>query len=342
MLRETLRALRGLGDWRLWGALLVTAVGIAAVEAQQHWPPAGGEGRAVVKLGLYWGAWLLWPGMLLALLRLFGHALNGRFFRVLLSILLLVLMGGLAWARFVEPHQLRVVETSVSTTCGVRVALVADFHSGLFVRSGQLERVVQALNAEDLDAVLIAGDWTYEPERDLKRALAPFSLLRHKAYAVLGNHDEAWPGPPLREPLLAALAALRIDVIEGRRVPLGRCELAGLGDLESGRLEKNLKELEGVRPLHKAAQRVVLTHDPDAQLELPADFTSVLLAAHTHGGQIELPWLTDAMLARTGRGGFKRGLYERPNMRVFVTSGIGMVKLPLRFRVPPTIDILAL
>lgn len=342
MLNAPLRALRGLSDWRLWGALVVTALGIAAVESQQHWPPPGGEGRAIVKLSIYWGMWLLWPAMLVLLMRTLSHALNRRFVRMLLSLALLVLCGGLAWARFVEPNQIRTVETSVSTQCGVRVALVSDFHSGLFVRGDQLEALVRALNAEDVGAVLIAGDWTYEPERDLRRALAPFAGLRHKAFAVLGNHDEASPGPALREPLLKTLADLRIDVIEGRRVALGRCELAGLGDYLSGRMEQDVKRLDAAKPLQKASQRILLTHDPDAQLHLPDDYATLLLAAHTHGGQINLPWLTDAMLARMGEGGFKRGLYERSNMRVFVTSGTGMVKLPLRFRMPPTIDILAL
>jgi len=340
MLKAILRALRGLDDWRLWGALVVTAVGIAAVESQQHWPPPGGEGRAIVKLSIYWGLWLLWPAMLLMLMRTIGHALNLRLFRMLVSAGLLVLFGGLAWARFIEPNQIRVVETSISTQCGMRVALVSDIHSGLFGRSGQIEALVSELNAQDVAAVLIAGDFTYEPERDLRRALGPLAALRHKTYAVLGNHDEASPGPVLREPLLKTLADLRIEVIEGRRVPFGRCELAGLGDYLSGEMAQDVKRLESVKPLAKPGQRIVLTHDPDTQLHLPENYAGVLLGAHTHGGQINLPWLTDAMLARTGEGGFKRGLYERPNMRVFVTSGTGMVKLPLRFRMPPTIDIL--
>lgn len=342
MVTDSIRALRILSDWRLWGALLVTAVGLAAVESNQHWLPQGGQGRAIVKLSIYWGLWLVWPAIALIGIRLLVQVVRLRLFGALVSAMLLAVLGCMAWARFIEPNQLRVIETSVSTVCGVRVALVSDMHSGLFIRHDQLEGVVQALNAQDVNAVVVAGDWTYEPDLDLRAALAPFASLRHKTYAVLGNHDEASPGPRIRDPLIKTLTDMRIDVIHGRRVMLGRCELTGIGDLHSGRMERDLETLKGIKPLQPAARRVILTHDPDAQLHLPAGEAALMLAAHTHGGQINLPWLTDAMLARMGDGGFKRGLYDRPNMKVFVTSGTGTVKLPLRFRMPPTIDVLAL
>lgn len=343
MFRELIRALGALSDWRLWGALVVTAVGLAAVQANQYWSPPGGHGRAILKLAIYWGLWLVWPAIALVLLRAIGQLRRGRLPGFLVSLAMLAGLGGLAWARFIEPNQLKVVETSLSTRCGVRVALVSDLHTGLYVSTSQIENMVRALNAQDVDAVLIAGDFTYEPLHDLRAALAPLAGLRHKAYFVLGNHDEASPGPVLRDPLLKVLADMRLELIEGRRLALGRCELVGLGDLHSNhRMRNDLEALELQKPLKTAADRVVLTHDPDAQVYLPGGFTSLLLAAHTHGGQMDLPWLTDRMLARFGEGGFKAGLYDRPNMRVFVTSGIGMVKLPMRFHVPPRIEVLAL
>ena len=68
IVREGIRSLRGLHDWKLWAAGFVTAVGIAAVEAGNTWYLQGGHGRAVVKLTLYWAMWLAWPAALLLLL----------------------------------------------------------------------------------------------------------------------------------------------------------------------------------------------------------------------------------------------------------------------------------
>ena len=69
--------------------------------------------------------------------------------------------------------------------------------------------------------------------------------------------------------------------------------------------------------------------------------TVLLIAGHTHGGQINIPGMTCLLMpgiCRVARYGFadtERGL-------VFVTSGIGMVGLPMRFNAAPRIDVIDL
>jgi predicted MPP superfamily phosphohydrolase len=341
-LRSAVRSLRGLNDWRLWTAGIVTAFGIAIVEANAAWTPPARQPLSVVELAIYWGLWLLWPLALLLLLRMLSHTIRGRWLRAVASAFLLAVTVGFVWARFFEPYRLEVHETSVGTACGVRVALVSDLHIGLFTRNAQLEQLVTQLNALDVDAVLVAGDWSYEPKRDLRAAFAPWAGLRHPSYGVLGNHDEANPGPTLQQPLRTALQANGVQLIEGRRVVLGRCELVGLGDLSAGSVERDLKALAANRSTRPVAQRVVLTHNPDTVYRLGAGFAAVTLAGHTHGGQIDLPLLTDRVLGRLTRGAFRRGLYPLEMTKLFVTGGIGTDYLPLRFRVPPAIDVIAL
>jgi predicted MPP superfamily phosphohydrolase len=213
---------------------------------------------------------------------------------------------------------------------------------GLFVREADLQRLVDRLNGLQVDAVLVAGDWTYEPSHDLRTAFTPLAGLRHRTLSVLGNHDEQKPGPPLKAELLAALAAAKVESIDGRRVPLGRCELEGLGDLNARSAQHQLKALKALPSDVAGDHRVVLTHNPDTSFLLPPGHAAWMLSGHTHGGQIDLPFLTARLLAHATEGGFVQGIYDMKNVRVFVTSGVGIDKLPLRFRVPPTIDVLGL
>lgn len=342
MLRGPIRALRIVNDWRAWAIGLAVAVGWAFVEARDAWSPPGGQHRALVKLSIHWGLWLAWPAALWLLVACYGALRRGRAGRALAALVGLACVGAVLWARFVEPQQLRVVETTVGSACGARVALISDLHVGLYVREDDVQRLVRRLNALDVDAVLVAGDWTYEPPHELRAAFLPFALLRHPVYAVLGNHDEGLPGADLKAPLMQALRGLRVQWIEGRRVPLGRCELAGLGDLEAGAADRDLAALAASRWSRPPAQRVLLTHESDTLYRVAPHSAALLLAGHTHGGQIDLPWLTDELLRRISRSGYKRGLYAAAALRVFVTSGTGMTKLPMRFRMPPTIDVLVL
>lgn len=331
-------ARRALGALAL--VIVLAALLAAALEVRDVWHMS--PLRAFVKLALWWGSAALLPLALLAAIALRGGWRRHACGRVLGAALAIGLCTVLLWARYAEPAQLRLVQTPVGEACGVRVALVSDLHRGIYWRDGRLRRLVEQLNELPVDAVLVAGDWTYEPPRDLDAAFAPWAQLRHRSIGVLGNHDEQRPGPPLRHALHAALVRHGLQWAEGRRLPLGRCELVGLGDHDAGSDRRDWALLQRTPSAIDGAQRIVLAHNPDSATLLPAGYAALTLSGHTHGGQIRLPWLTARLLAERTRYGLRRGLYTLPHGRVFVTSGLGTIALPLRLGVPPTIDLLTL
>ncbi len=331
------------------GLTIAALIGLSWYDAQAAWPTPEREHRVIYKLLLYWGLWLVWPAMaglaLMASRRLRrSRERHGarRWAPVLLALGLLPVLGCVAWARFIEPQQLLVRETTLGSACGVRIALISDLHIGLYMRERDLQRVVDRLNTLEVDAVLIAGDWTYEPLRDLQAAFAPLAGVKHRMIGVLGNHDEEFPGPPLKAALQAALAAHHVQLIDGQRTALGRCELIGLGDLGAGSAVPQFQALRHQASEVPGSARVLLAHNPDTAFILPNGFAAIALTGHTHGGQINLPRITRKLLDHVTRGHFRQGRYVLPNTTVFVSSGIGIDKLPLRFRVPPQIDLLRL
>jgi len=333
----------GSRGWRvLSGVAIVVLFGaLVAHDFRGAWYEEGDRHRVIAKLAIYWFSWLLWPALLLLVRETWRTARRRRVAATLAGAIAVALCGCFTWARFIEPNALQVRETTLGTACGVRVALISDLHVGLFVREPDLQRLVDRLNTLQVDAVLVAGDWTFEPDHDLRSTFAPLAGLRHRTLSVLGNHDEQRPGPPLRDALQQALAAAHVEPIDGRRVPLGRCELQGLGDRSAGSAERDLAESRREPWRVDRAHRVMLTHNPDTVFDLEPDETALLLAGHTHGGQIDIPVFTAHLLAHATDGAFRQGLYEMKNARVFVTPGVGIDKLPVRFRVPPTIDLLS-
>ena len=317
----------------------MASLALAAWDWQDRWWTPGREARYFLRLWLFWITPALLPAF--GCLAAWAVATSRPAVRVLCMLAALPLAAG-SWARLVEPELLRVRQTVVrgvpAQADPVRIALVSDIHWGLFGRDHQVQRLVARLNELGVDAVFFAGDWTYEPRRDLVAGLAPLAQLRVPAFAVLGNHDTEAPGPPLAGALRSALEAHRVSVVEGRRLAWKGWEIVGLEDLWGGFPQRQIREHLGAP--HPA--RLVLAHQPDTFEFVPPGSTFLGLAGHTHGGQIRLPWLTERVLRGSTRNPWWDGLYQTANARVFVTPGTGMIGLPMRLGVPPTIEVIAL
>ncbi|WP_445116665.1 metallophosphoesterase [Acinetobacter sp. WZC-1] len=261
------------------------------------------------------------------------------------SIFLFLLSCVLIYARFIEPQMLHVHHVQYQLAQDrpfsrpVRVALIADLHIGLFSgHARQLKAIVKKINQQQPDFVVVAGDWTYEPENTLAEALAVIREIQAPVYSVRGNHDEQYPGPPIQTLLAHALEVNQVMDIEGKIVEFDDFRLIGVGDLWAGRTDmRDMPDLPQDKPW------LILSHNPDTVDMVPNLPTRpLMLSGHTHGGQVELPWVTSYIMRRVSILGHKRGLYQHDNADVFVSVGTGMVGVPFRFRVPPSIDIIEL
>jgi uncharacterized protein len=278
--------------------------------------------------------WLLLPYATFAIYSTFNEF---RARRTLNGFVALAVTTGLTLALYgfyVEPSRLSVRETTISFDRPVRFALVSDLHVGLYQDEKQVAKIVDALNQLDVDAVLVAGDWTYEPRQPLVQLLSPFAQCRHRVFSVPGNHDEEKPGPNLRAELRSALLQHGVTPIEGTARIVNGIQIVGLGDRWAGK--DHIPEFDPALPT------IALAHNPDSVVQLKNTPIGLMLAGHTHGGQIDLPLVSLWKLKGITREGFIRGQYERYGKRVFVTSGTGMTSIPLRLFQPPVIDIVNL
>ncbi|MET0327698.1 MAG: metallophosphoesterase [Luteimonas sp.] len=262
--------------------------------------------------------------------------------RRMLVLLMLAPCLVFAWARFVEPRIIRVQETVLAETgIDARIALISDLHLGVYKDRGFLERLVARITALDVDAVAIAGDLTYEPQgHSLEVMFAPLASLDVPVHAVLGNHDQQAPGPDIDVALRAALRTHGVQVIEGSFVEADGYRWAGLGDRWARRDDPGFL-LDTPSPL----PTLVLAHNPDSAAGLAHGDAAIVLAGHTHGGQIRIPWLYRHVIPSAY--GFDRGEQHVPGrdgrpVRVFTTAGVGETGLPLRLFNPPTVDVLQL
>lgn len=248
-----------------------------------------------------------------------------------------------AWALLIEPRRLVVRRRTVEIDGWpepMRIACVSDLHAGApQVQDRRVRRVVERVDALDADLVAVLGDLV-DPLHQLAKRVPPhvvaarLSKLRAPlgVLVVLGNHD--WVGEG--EWMPRALEAARLTVLEDEALQLPNgLWAAGLADART----RDPHIPRALAPVPAGAPLLVLSHDPDLFPLLP-DRPLLCLAGHTHGGQVNLPWIRD--LVTPSRHGFRygRGLVREGRRTLFVTSGVGTSNWPVRFLRPPEVVLL--
>lgn len=230
---------------------------------------------------------------------------------------------------------------------GLTVLHVSDLH---LAAGAQVAAEIQPLiEGQRFDLTLYTGDLA-DDEAGC-RVLAPLlEMLRPSlgACAVLGNHDyyhyrhatgEA-PVPNDLHPLRQTLAAAEVRLLSNSNVALcdGALRIIGVDDPTLG-LDRIDQAYKGVA---RDAAQILLAHSPDVLTRLGRHRPGLLLAGHTHGGQLRLPGIgalgTVSVLPRR----YAMGAYIYDGVQTYVSRGIGTSGAPARLYCPPEITFITL
>jgi predicted MPP superfamily phosphohydrolase len=224
----------------------------------------------------------------------------------------------------------------------IRVALLSDIHvAGPDMPPERLARIVDQVNGLAPHIILLAGDFVSDKRVATKifgasEGLAPMRGLKAPlgTWAVLGNHDHWRNAAESRR----ALRAANVRVLDNRAVSVGPLRLGGIDD----DFTRNA-DVSGTVSAMRAGRgsRVLLTHSPDVAPRTPTD-VSLILAGHTHCGQIRLPFIGAVSYESNYGDRYSCGLVTEGRRRVLITAGIGTSVLPIRLGAPPDIWLLTL
>lgn len=228
---------------------------------------------------------------------------------------------------------------------GIEIIHLSDLHlTGYGPYEQDLLRALRPLPAR---VVVITGDFLGGPGG--AQALIPLLMEIGRdriMLGVLGNHDYR---PPVNTAALArdlARAGVRLLVNDAAVVVERghRLRFVGVDDPHTGRAD--VEKAMAALPPPLGDQRepvVVLAHSPDVFPDAERAGADLILAGHTHGGQVCLPG-GFPLLTNTRRVGrrFARGLVDGGATPMFVTRGIGTSAIRLRLFCPPEIAVVRL
>jgi len=251
-----------------------------------------------------------------------GRPNNRRWLRRAL-LLVLAIVAVDAW--IVEPSWIRVRHICLTESPTLRIVHIGDLHYKGNTRF--LRRVVDRINALDPQFVCFTGD-LIEHADDLPAALEQLDHIACPIFAVPGNHD--WHSRASFADIDAALKRRRGRWLRDETVtihaPTGTIAIHGA----TGHHRRP------PTPQPDADRNILLCHYPDIADATAGARFDLILAGHSHGGQVRLPFI--GPIIRTNRlGPYDWGLYDSPAGPLYVTCGLGTYALPVRFFCRPEI-----
>jgi predicted MPP superfamily phosphohydrolase len=222
---------------------------------------------------------------------------------------------------------------------GLRIVQVADVHAGMFMPPERLANVRRLVESLVPEVIVFTGDQMDRRDVDADIFVHGFTGLAAPlgVYGVLGNHDHVCGG----ELAVAAMAAVGITPLVNAATvlhrPSARLALAGVDDLDA--LAPAAPDFSVLRR-EDADFRLLLCHQPNGWAAGRAAGAEITLAGHTHGGQIAFP-SRGVNLARLTTP-YIAGPYQRAGALLYVSRGVGVGAVPLRFGAPPEIDLITL
>jgi predicted MPP superfamily phosphohydrolase len=272
---------------------------------------------------------------------------------LLLALLTATLIAGGAFAVkafWLEPRSLVITRAEIAApqwpadARPLHVAVLTDIQAaGPHVTAERVAEVVAEINALEPDLIVLLGDYVSQMRLSTshvppKATAAVLARLRAPlgVHAVLGNHDWWLDGRYVRG--LLEHAGIKVYENTARLVDAGdgrRFWIAGLADLSTGAVDLpgTLAQVTDDAPV------ILLSHSPDIFPEVP-ERVALTLAGHTHGGQINLPFLGRLIVPSRYGQRYAYGHIVEGSRQMFVSSGIGNAILPARYGVPPEIVLL--
>lgn len=281
-------------------------------------------------------AWMTWPVQTAALM----------------IVILATLIG--VYSCFIEPARLQLEKTTLnvsnrsSLNGPIRIGVIADFQTD---RVGPHERrAIDLLLSERPDVIVFPGDVFQGTEAQFEQTLPALRELFGRlnppggVFVIQGNCDTRRS----LDAMFGGLENVRVlwnetasTTVRGNKLLIG-----GLGDNDFGdKAQAVVRELELAG--ESAAARVLLAHRPDAvELMSKPSNIELLIAGHTHGGQVCMPFFGPLItLTNVPRAVAAGGLHEIDGRRIYVSRGVGHERgqAPrIRFLCPPEVSVITI
>lgn len=224
---------------------------------------------------------------------------------------------------------------------GFRIAFASDFHYESRFNRKRLPGLLKALQATEADVLLLGGDYRGRNGGNLTELFDLLHIFRppYGTYGVMGNHENNANYEIVKEEMKRTgihLLEHEVDTLWKKNEYILLCGIRNPFDLKQNGVSPTLN-------LHPDDYVIMLVHTPDYAEDTDISNTDLVLAGHTHGGQVSFfKRYTPAHFSKYGTR-FMTGLkHNSAGIPVIITNGIGTSRKDIRLFTPSEIVLITL
>jgi predicted MPP superfamily phosphohydrolase len=247
---------------------------------------------------------------------------------------------------FIERHLFQIntykvpVPNLPRTFNGFTIVQLTDLHYGFLMSMAVVKKLLAHAISIKRDIIVCTGDYIHERHShkatdtlwpELSGLTAP-----HGVYSVLGNHDH-W-GDFSRSLYWLEKSGQNV---RHKAIPIAKDSekiwIGGCGDY----MEDQIGMDKAFRNVPPNDCKIVLAHNPDTADTPFRTRVDLMIAGHTHGGQVNIPFVGTPILPVHNKR-YSSGFIQTPSTNLFISKGLGWAILPVRFNCLPEIAVLKL
>ena len=224
----------------------------------------------------------------------------------------------------------------------IKILQITDVHDKGLVKDDS-RRLLELVKKADADVLVITGDLADRSAVDFTNILSLSSELKSQiqnVFFVPGNHEQS---KPMMKELYEGLSSLGIKVLmdSGTVYKKGnvRINICGINypfretSYVSGPAAEKKALGKALKGIDTDSYTVLLSHSPKIADSISGKPFDLILAGHTHGGQVRLPLMGSIFRFDSDFfGKYDKGLFKLDSgAELYVDSGLGTSILPVRF-----------
>jgi len=262
--------------------------------------------------------------------------------------LLVIFISFLLYSRFIGTKGLFVKEYQVKSEnlpshfTGLKIVHFSDLHYGKFLNENKIAKVVTKINQLNPDVIVFTGDLIEDDleKEEQEHLISKLSQLEAKLgkYAISGNHDlEYQYFTEIIEKSGFILLDDKTELIyqQEKKPIIIHGMSSNLEDQDPPKIKLNsfydfLEETE-------STYKILILHEPDYIADFNHPDFDLILAGHSHRGQVRLPIIGPIFLPK-GAQEYYDEHYQFGNTEMFVSSGIGNSIINFRLFNRPSIN----